>query len=849
MNMFMHRKRRPAVAGSVGLALLICGQAAQAQVLVPGFVQTAANANGSRDIPSCNATFPATNAAGNLIIVAVTLGATVDQRQPVVSDSQGNTYYIAIGQTNIATVGNGASCQLFYAPNIKGGSNTVTMSELGGSGGAGNPYNQIAICEYSGVLLPSPLDVAAAAVGTTTSSPFTLSSGSSTASSNGELIFGFANDYYGILSVGGGFTVRQTTSGLSEDMVQATAGPVAATAMDSANSDYYGMFMATFKPAAGMTMGPVLPGQGNRSITPLTPLVVTNTGAEMDTNPVTTSSIVFNYANRAALVADGWSFMATNHGVGRNTENTNSGSAGVISYDQTAHPGVLRIPCDEGDLYGAANNTTNSLFRNVSSNWVSMRLKLSFAPTLDTQEAQLALYQDDDNYVEIGIAYVTGFGGPAFMMISENGGSAVYSYVYRGWMTGDTTVTNMYLRMDRSPTTGNLTAFASFNGTGDWMQVGTFSQSLTNPRLGIWVGGSPVPYTNGLPSCDLEQLDILTRNPGPVLSYQLMNPPGGCQIGTNSGIISWTPSQGQSPSTNTLTTVVSDNRVPAWKATNSFVVVVSPGTTSTNTAPVLGVIGPQTVNELTLLLVTNSASDADIPAQTLTYSLVNPPAGAGIDTNGVITWMPSQTQSPSTNLITTVVTDSGTPPLSATNSFTVTVNEVNSAPVLPVQNPRTMTGQATLVVTNTAYEPNIHSITLGYGLVNPPSGSVINTNGVITWTPSLAQIPSTNLFTTIVTNSNPYDAVNPHLSATNSFTVVVNPTNPVVAAGNIGLVQSAVHNNGAISQSTCTASFPSNNAAGDLIIVAVAIGATADVYQPTIADTQGNTSLSSHQPD
>ena len=73
-------------------------------------------------------------------------------------------------------------------------------------------------------------------------------------------------------------------------------------------------------------------------------------------------------------------------------------------------------------------------------------------------------------------------------------------------------------------------------------------------------------------------------------------------------------------------------------------------------------------------------------------------------------------------------------------------------------------------MTNTATESNIHS-TLGYALVNPPAGMGIDANGVITWTPQQNQSPSTNLVTTVVTNSNPYDPVNPYLSATNTFTV------------------------------------------------------------------------------
>src|SRR5207253_2959228 len=121
----------------------------------------------------------------------------------------------------------------------------------------------------------------------------------------------------------------------------------------------------------------------------------------------------------------------------------------------------------------------------------------------------------------------------------------------------------------------------------------------------------------------------------------------------------------------TLTTVVTDSGTPPLSATNSFTVTV----TEVNSAPVLPVQTNRTIAELTLLTVTNTASDSDVPANTLSYSLVNPPAGAGIDTNSVITWTPSEAQGPGVYTFTTVVTDNGTPAMSATNSFEVTVTE------------------------------------------------------------------------------------------------------------------------------------------------------------------------------
>src|SRR5439155_1359944 len=94
--------------------------------------------------------------------------------------------------------------------------------------------------------------------------------------------------------------------------------------------------------------------------------------------------------------------------------------------------------------------------------------------------------------------------------------------------------------------------------------------------------------------------------------------------------------------------------------TKSFTVVV----TEANSALVLTVPTAQTVPELSTLMVTNSASDPDLPANTLTFSLVSAPAGVNLDSNsGVLSWTPSEAQGPSTNLITVRVTDNAAPQL------------------------------------------------------------------------------------------------------------------------------------------------------------------------------------------
>ncbi|MCX6885906.1 MAG: MBG domain-containing protein, partial [Verrucomicrobia bacterium] len=102
----------------------------------------------------------------------------------------------------------------------------------------------------------------------------------------------------------------------------------------------------------------------------------------------------------------------------------------------------------------------------------------------------------------------------------------------------------------------------------------------------------------------------------------------------------------------------------------------------TNTAPVLTLPPDQVVFVPGSLSVTASAADADIPANSLTFSLVSPPAGMSIEpSSGLITWTPVAGAGSSTNTVTVQVTDSGTPPLSDTKTFQVVVLEV-TPPVL-----------------------------------------------------------------------------------------------------------------------------------------------------------------------
>jgi hypothetical protein len=91
----------------------------------------------------------------------------------------------------------------------------------------------------------------------------------------------------------------------------------------------------------------------------------------------------------------------------------------------------------------------------------------------------------------------------------------------------------------------------------------------------------------------------------------------------------------------------------------------------TNTRPLVDPIPDQTVDATGVLSLTVVARDADLPPQTLRYSLTNAPAGATIDGQGTLRWTATTLPSGASTNITVVVTDSGTPNLSASRTFLV----------------------------------------------------------------------------------------------------------------------------------------------------------------------------------
>ena len=181
---------------------------------------------------------------------------------------------------------------------------------------------------------------------------------------------------------------------------------------------------------------------------------------------------------------------------------------------------------------------------------------------------------------------------------------------------------------------------------------------------------------------------------------------------------------------------------------------------TSNTPPALAPLTDRTVNEGSLLTFTAAATDTNVPAQTLNYSLaIGAPTNAAIGaTSGVFSWIPTEAQGPGVYSISVRVADNGIPNLSATRTFTATVNEVNNAPSLAPLSARNIAEGSLLTVTNSATDSDTPAQTLTYSLdTNAPTGTAINpTNGLFTWIPNEAQGPGTyNIVIRVTDNGDP----------------------------------------------------------------------------------------------
>ncbi len=238
-----------------------------------------------------------------------------------------------------------------------------------------------------------------------------------------------------------------------------------------------------------------------------------------------------------------------------------------------------------------------------------------------------------------------------------------------------------------------------------------------------------------------------TDLPAQLLTYSLVSGPSGLTVSPE-GLVAWTPTEEQGPSTNAVTVRVSDNGSPALSTTSSFNLIVS----EANTAPTLINAFSRSMFENVKLSSQLIARDGDLPAQKLTFALVSGPRGLTLSAGGLLEWTPAEDQGPSTNKVVVRVSDDAPTPASSTVTFSVTVREANSPPVFPGAN-LNVAAQSKLAVALQATDSDLPAQSLSYRLEVGPAGLTISTNGLLEWTPAASLANTTNVVRVSVTDS------------------------------------------------------------------------------------------------
>ena len=176
-----------------------------------------------------------------------------------------------------------------------------------------------------------------------------------------------------------------------------------------------------------------------------------------------------------------------------------------------------------------------------------------------------------------------------------------------------------------------------------------------------------------------------------------------------------------------------------------------------NTAPVLKAVPDQSVVEAGTFTYQLSATDADGPADQITYSLESEvPPGLTIDrSSGRLSWVTGPTDGGRTISITVKATDLGYPPKSATRTFRLKVVAKNLAPTFAGVAPQRAVVGVPFALTVHAEDSDLPAQILRYGLDGkPPTGlSIDPATGALQWQPASIHAGTTIVVTVVATDN------------------------------------------------------------------------------------------------
>ncbi len=532
------------------------------------------------------------------------------------------------------------------------------------------------------------------------------------------------------------------------------------TVRDAVGHTDTGLVTITITP---VNEAPVLGAIGNRSVNEQMTLIFTATATDQDL-PAQTRTFSLDAASLAAGM-------------------TINGSTGEFSWTPTESQGGVTYPVMITVTDNGTNPTNLTDFETFSitvaevnvapvlgvigNRSVNEQTNLSFTATATDQDlpAQTRTFSLDATSLAAGMT-INATTGAFSWTPTESQGGATYSVTI--------TIT------DNGANPTNLTDFETFNITVAEVNVVPVLGAIGNRSVNEQ---ATLSFTATATDQDLP---VQTRT----FSLDAASLSAGMTINSSTGAFSWTPTESQGGATYPVTIKVTDNGANAANLSDSetFNITVA----EVNVAPILGAIGNRSVNEQANLSFTVTATDQDLPAQTRTFSLDATSLAAGMTINansGAFSWTPTESQGGATYSVTITVTDNGSNPTNLTDSetFNITVAEVNVAPVLSAVGNRSVNEQANLIFTATATDQDLSAQTLTFSLdvTSLAAGMTINAStGAFSWTPTESQGGATYPVTITVTDNGANPANLTNFETFNITVAEVNVAPVLTAIGN-----------------------------------------------------------------
>jgi hypothetical protein len=658
-----------------------------------GFVQVNAGTVSSASTESL--AFSSNTSAGDIVLVGFDFASGPSFSS--IADTQGNTF-TEVG-SQLTTPG-GSYSRVYYAKNIKGGADSVTITLSGGA-----TFIKEQIIEYSGVSTTTPIDVQS---GNTGSAGSAYSGGTTTVAD--DWIFGFlASDGTG--SAASGFNSRSAANG--NVMIDDAAGAPGSYSTEGSSTAGWSMQMAALEPAGAPVITSSLSASGtagsafsyqitatnsptsyNATGLPSGLSVNTSTGVISGTpTEAGTSSVTMSATNSAGTgsatltltvssASAGIAFVQANAGTVSSasseslafSSNTNASDIILVGFDFASGPSVSSVTDTQGNTFTEVGSQLTTpggsdsrvyYAKNIKGGADTVKVTLSGSASVIKE--QVIEYSGVSTTTPIDVqSGNTGSAGSAY----SGGTTTVADDWIFGFLASDGTGSAASGFNSRSAANGNVMIDDAAGAPGSYSTEGSstagwsMQMAALEPASGGGTGSAPA-ITSSLSASGTVSSSFsyqITASNSPT-SYNATGLPSGLSVSTSTGVISGTPTEAGTSSV-------------TISATNSY------GTGSATLTLTVNAEAPVITSSLSASGIQSSAFSYQITASNspTSYNATGLPAGLSVSTSsGLISGTPTAAGTSSVTISATNSTGTGSATLTLTVSAAVSAQCTTSS--------------------------------------------------------------------------------------------------------------------------------------------------------------------------